>query len=117
MHHPTDKITHITGFVYTSCGALAGTRTNQSHFDDGDRALDCFVLFIYLFIYFCCCLFICSCFFVVFLYVFFFLFFLFYLLTCYQHYYEELHHEIKIESQKADNTSAFIRKNTHGITR
>ena len=27
MHHPTDRITHTTTFVYTSRGALAGMRT------------------------------------------------------------------------------------------
>ena len=28
MYHPTDRITHTTAFVYTSCGALAGTRNS-----------------------------------------------------------------------------------------
>ena len=29
MHHPTDRITHTTAFVYTSRGALAGTRNSS----------------------------------------------------------------------------------------
>ena len=29
MHHPTDRITHTTAFVYTSCGALAGRRNSS----------------------------------------------------------------------------------------
>ena len=28
MHHPTDRITHTTAFVYTSHGTLAGTRNS-----------------------------------------------------------------------------------------